>query len=312
MLSLVLAVSKAICQRVNCMKRRLLDRIHDRAWREVSQCLSCQTVIPVSKPSEIAASSVSSTMPWVDCCADFADGRISSAKYRRNSAVREIVETVGPVDGRFYANLIRRWDAAWLADSRVRHIDNWGDPIRWPGILLDTPSAFSPTTLRYLATALWLRRNDHFSPNSEILEIGVGFGGLAAMNALVSGATSALIDLPQVERAAMRMLAEVGLVDHGCLSEGYNHTKAHYIISNYAFTELNSEIQKHYFEKYIKPSEHGMIISNSGVFASSINGRTDKELIAWFHDEGLPARLETDNELLGPADHLCGVGMILW
>ncbi len=294
------------------MKRRLIDRIHDRVWREVSQRLSCKTAILEPVKSGMMASSISATMPWADCCAVYADGKITSGNYRRNSAVREIVETVGPVDGGFYAKLIRLWNAEWLTDPRIQRIDNWGNPIRWPGGLLGTPGAFSATTLRYLATAIWLRRHEHFSQNSSIIEIGVGFGGLAAMNALVSGTITAMVDLPQVERAAMRMLAEVDLGDYGYVSEADNHVKAHFIISNYAFTELNPDIQKIYFDKYIKTSEHGMIISNSGVFASSINGRTDDELIAWFRDEGLPARLETDNELLGPADHLCGVGMILW
>jgi hypothetical protein len=113
--------------------------------------------------------------------------------------VRDVVETVGPVDGRFYAQKIREWGPEWLINEAVIEIDRWGNPIRWPKWLLGTSNSFSPTTLRYLATALWLKRTGYLVQKSNILEIGVGFGGLAAMNAIVSGAVTTLVDLPQVE-----------------------------------------------------------------------------------------------------------------
>jgi hypothetical protein len=82
------------------------------------------------------------------------------------------------------------------------------------------------------------------------------------------------------------------------------------VISNYAFTELSVEIQNEYFEKYIKHAAHCVIISNSSVFAGTIGGRTDDDLLTWFRSEGIPAKLETTNSLLGPGDHLNGVSMI--
>lgn len=237
---------------------------------------------------------------------------MSCESFRRTSAVRDIVETVGPVDGRFYAARIREWGAAWLANPSIMEMDSWGDPIRWPGWLLGTPRAFSPTTLRYLATALWLNRQGYLEKGAEIIEIGVGFGGLAAMNALVSGVVTTMVDLPQVEQLAMRMLNEIGLGGHGRLSHERTRPTVPLVISNYAFTELNSTIQEQYFGKYLKPAVHGIIISNAGVFASAIRGHPDADLLAWFRAEGLQARIETTNELLGPGDQLCGVSMIRW
>jgi len=294
------------------MKRRLIDRIHDRAWCEVGQWLARAPTLQPAAQSEDSSSSISAGMPWAEVCAAFANGTLKTPGFRRNSAVRNIVETVGPVDGRFYGARIREWAPAWLTNARIARVDAWGDPIRWPGRLLGMPRAFSPTTLRYLATALWLQRQGYILPGGEVIEIGVGYGGLAAMNALVSGSITTLVDLPAVEQSAMRMLDENGLGQHGCLSQERNPSTVPLVISNYAFSELNAVIQDQYLERYLKRADHGVIISNAGIFAATIHGRSDLELIAWLRAAGLDAKLEHVNDLLAPSDHLCGVSMIRW
>ena len=294
------------------MKRKLIDRIHDRLWSEVGQLLSCTSNVPLVTDAGHEFSSISASMPWAQACTAFSDDKLSAHNFRRSSAVRDIVETVGAVDGRFYAKQILAWEPDWLRNPKVAEINRWGDPICWPGLLLGTSEAFSPTTLRYLATALWLKRQGYVKSGTRIVEIGVGFGGLASMNALVSGANTTLVDLPQVEKSAMKMLTEIGLNEHARISERNVDFSADFVISNYAFTELNAELQQKYFTQYIKTSAHGMIISNSSIFAASIHGRTDDDLIKWFRAEGLTAHLETCNDLLAPGDDLCGVTMILW
>jgi hypothetical protein len=245
-------------------------------------------------------------------CSAFAEGSMGSRNFRRNSAIRDIVETVGAVEGRFYARRIREWNPEWLTDPRIDEIDAWGDPVRWPGFLLGAPHAFSPTTLRYLATSLWLKKNGYLASGANITEIGVGFGGLAAMNALVSGTFTTLVDLPQVERAALRMLEENKLADRAALGSESDDAVIDLVISNYAFTELNAAIQEDYLHKYLKRATRGVIVSNSSVFAKSIQGRSDDELVAWLRNAGLDAKLDLSNEILGPGDHLNGVTLIHW
>src|SRR6187431_2286864 len=109
------------------MKRRLLDRIHDRAWREVGEFLSSRRDRPAVAEFVSQSSSVSASMPWVTACADLADGKPDSHNFRRNPSVRDIVETVGATDGRFYALRIREWDAGWLTNRAVLAIDGWGN-----------------------------------------------------------------------------------------------------------------------------------------------------------------------------------------
>ncbi len=258
------------------------------------------------------ASSISAGGAWPRVCAAFAAGQRTSQGLRRLRAVREIVETLGPVDGRYFAQLVRAWDDSLLGNEAFLRVDAWGGPLRWPGLLLGTAASHSPTSLRYLAHALWLRREGVVRPQGRIIEIGVGFGGLAAMNALVSQATTLLVDLPQVELAAAKMLQETG-VDEFCRTRDDAVENADYcVVSNYAFTELAADVQAEYFDRYIRHAPRGVIISNANVFGRSIGGRSDEELLSWFQREGLSATFERSCEILGPADRLCQVGLIRW
>jgi hypothetical protein len=159
---------------------------------------------------------------------------------------------------------------------------------------------------------LWLKRSGKLPAGAPIVEIGVGFGGLAAMNALVSKSRTHLIDLPQVEQAALRMLAETGLEDHGVSGAEVVPAPIPLVISNYAFTELNTELQNAYLDKYLKHARHGMIVSNAGVFARTIGGRTDEELVTWLRGTGIAATLDGGDDLLSPTDMLGAVRIIHW
>jgi hypothetical protein len=294
------------------MKRRLIDRIHDRLWSVVTESLEKNQPLPSGASQENGGASVSGAMDWPMACAALNAGHWSTKDFRKSKAVRQVVETLGPVDGRYFAKLIRKWEPALLRDPKVREIDGWGDPIRWPAILLGTPQSFSPTTLRYLAQALWIKRQGYLPRHAEIVEIGVGYGGLAAMNARVSGAKTTFVDLPNVESTALRMLDDIGLGNCARLSDEKDTPPATFVISNYAFTELNGDLQEDYFHRYLKPSKHGMIISNASIFARSIEGRTNDELVAWFRAEGIPAEFEKSNEVLAPTDEMCGNAIIHW
>jgi hypothetical protein len=294
------------------MNRSISQRLHDRLWTETSKRLTREMNLPGKSASAKTASSVSASMPWADLCEAFAGGKISSQNFRRCSATREIVETLGPVDAQFFVRKIKEWDASWLSAAAVKRIDQWGNPIRWPGILLGCPSPFSPSSLRYLAQALWLRRHGQLEEHSRIAEIGVGFGGLAAMNAIVSGAHTTLIDLPQVEQSAMRMLAENQLEAFARTSDSPSDQATRFVISNYAFTELNAELQELYFARYIRGSSHGMILSNASVFASIIGGLSNEQIVESLQQAGHRPRIETTSEILSSSDTHFGNVLIAW
>ncbi len=132
------------------------------------------------------------------------------------------------------------------------------------------------------------------------------------MNGLVSGASTILVDLPEVEDVATRMLGETGLAHHVEPDADGLPESIPLVVSNYAFTELSKDVQDQYLRKYLVPARHGMIISNAGVFAKTIGGRSDEDLLAWLNAAGVPAVLDRDSELLSSIDSLGGVGLIHW
>jgi hypothetical protein len=249
-------------------------------------------------------------MGWLDACELLASGRISSRNFRRLLPVREVVETLAPCDGRHFAAWIRRNDRRWLEDRGIQQVDDWGDPIKAWSRILGTDRAFSPTTLRYLGHALWLKRRGYVRQGDVVVEIGVGFGGLAAANAIVSESKSVLIDLPPVCAAAALMMKENGL--SSWLRDAGDFPSDYCLVSNYAFTELCRDIQQEYLEQYIRMAPRGVIVSNAAIFASGIGGRSDKELVDWLRNEGLPAVEDDGLDILSPADRACGVKLIHW
>lgn len=284
---------------------RLVKRLAGLEWRS-----SGSEISGGGSDATGSASSISASSGWVEIAGEAGEGKISTTDLRRLIPVMDIVETVPPGDGATYAGLIRKLGAEFLSDEKVAKVDLWGNPVRWPGFLLGTPRAFSPTTLRYLATALWMREKGIVSNGGKVVEIGVGFGGLAAMNAVVSGASTVPLDLPQVEGLAARMLEENGL--GGFLDRAGNPEGDFTLVSNYAFTELSAKVQDIYFEKWIRHSKHGLIVSNANIFSRSIGGRDDSDLLALLCSGGLNVTMLKEADLLCRADYVCDVSVFVW
>ena len=291
-------------------RRPMTDRLQDRLWSIYSRRRGMETSAIVA--AEAAQGSISGPMAWPRACAAFANGQIDSKHFRRLRAVLEVVETLAPCDGRHHAREIRKaGHASWFDHPEIRRAAAWGDPLVWPGFMLETPQAFAPTSLRYLSHALWLNTQGFIGSKSKVIEIGVGYGGLAAMNAIVSGVNTELVDLPDVSRAAIKMLDEIGM-GSATRATVQPDVPADCVISNYAFTELSGELQDAMIERHIARSRHGMIASNASLFARQIGGRTDKEVIAELRSHGLSATAHSSHPLLSASDQACGCVMIIW
>lgn len=294
------------------MDRTFFQRCQDVAFRLRRDALrrEAETVDP-GEGREFSGS-VSGASAWVRIARAVVEGRLPGSGIRSHPAVFDIVETVGPTDGIHYARLIRAWDSEISHGEDFERIDSWGDPLRWPAKLLGFPRPASPTSLRYLATALWLARRGLVRPGLPVIEIGVGFGGLAACNHLVSGSTTTLIDLPPVEALAARMLEETLGLNAPRSSTGATPPEDFCLVSNYAFTELSCELQDEYIETWVRHAPRGLIVSNAAVFSDGIEGRSDEELLAQLREAGLPAHLDREDAMLCPTDRHFGVSLIYW
>lgn len=292
------------------MKRPWRDRLLDRLWSEIGQRKELDTAPPATHSDDSGGTSVSGTMDWPLACAALVEGTWTRTDFRRRRAVRQVVETLAPSDARRFARWIRETRPNLLRDPRIRRANDWGDPLMAPSWVLGTTDAWSPTSLRYLAHALWLEESGRLPRSGTVVEIGVGFGGLAAMNAVVSDASTVLVDLPPVERAAALQMRELGLADHVLPRRLPDDEFC--LVSNYAFTELTKELQDQYIDEFARHAASGVIVSNASVFSQHIGGRSDDELIACLRDAGIDASLATDAPILGPSDAMFRNTVISW
>jgi hypothetical protein len=292
------------------MRRSFLQRVQDVTFRLCRERLRSKA--PKVEKGDLSEGSVSGGHDWVALASRVVANQWPDSSIRRHPAVFDIVETVGPTDGRHYARFLQREAPQLLAGEAFQQVDCWGRPMRWPGWCLGTRQAFSPTSLRYLATACWLAQRGLLADRQPIVEIGVGFGGLAACNHLVSDSTTTLVDLPAVEKLAAKMVRATRSVDFPCASDTSSSPENFCLISNYAFTELSSEWQDRYLDQWVRHASSGLIVSNAEVFAAGIGGRDDSELIRRLRDFGLNPERVTEDPLLAPTDHHYGVSLIYW
>jgi len=293
------------------MKRRLHHSILDRLWVEICNLLQEASPIPSELNRETSVTSISSTMDWPRACDALAKKVWTPHKFRRRKSVRQVVETLGIVDGRYFAQILHHMQLPPETLRKIRDICEWGNPLKAPSFLIGWAWNCSPTSLRYLAHAFWLKQNGWILQGGSIVEIGAGFGGLAAMNAILSDAKIHIVDLPEVTSCVSLMMEENGLSE--CLIPADQIIRGDYtVISNYAFSELTTELQDQYFEKWIRTSKNGIMISNAKLFAQNISGRNNHDIVNSLRNFGFNVECYNEHPILGPSDVMCGNVLITW
>jgi hypothetical protein len=185
-------------------------------------------------------------------------------RFRRIYDYREILEHVNYKQGRVYLNQALKSNFA--SDYNLISMKK-NDLIGKPRKLYYSELGFvSPTTLRYVATALDIM--DKMSTNyfPKIIEIGGGYGGQAVvLNTMKVFDSYSIYDLPNVQDLIWRYSSSLG-----CESIEFpdksTKPEAEYdlLISNFAFSELPKELQIHYLENVVSKAKFGYMLMNSG------------------------------------------------
>lgn len=154
--------------------------------------------------------------------------------------------------------------------------DLFGNPYKYqyPGV-----GRVSPTTLRYISTAIDIFETIRLNKESVVAEIGVGYGGQAAILERMYGIRNySAFDLPSVIQLSNLYLngvnSKLKFTSSGFSSD--KNTNWDVVISNYAFSELHRDLQLSYIEHVIAKSKSGYMIMNSG--RSNITGRSEGKL----------------------------------
>lgn len=183
------------------------------------------------------------------------------SKFKSNHEYREILEHVNRAQGSEYLNVIKKYGS-----TPERLIDfcrqDFCKPFRfsYPNF-----GRVSPTNLRYAKVTLDLVSLFGEMNNFDIAEIGVGYGGqFHALTTIVNPGSYTFFDLPEVcllaqnyTQTFVKSKITPTLGNSEIVRESYD-----LIISNYAFSELNREVQDDYLKNVVLNSKRGYLIYN--------------------------------------------------
>ena len=191
----------------------------------------------------------------------------SFARFKQNPHYRAILEHVSPEQGQIYLEIIRQQSPEFVRNiDRFKINDLVGGPIIHD---YSEVGAISPTTLRYIKVASDLEKHFGDLKGGKIVEVGIGYGG----QCLVYDQVCAFKEYHLYDLSAVLELAEQYLECHllnsayalSTLNRNTGTEEYDLAISNYAFSELPSQVQRKYIEKIFSRSKRGYLTMNSGL-----------------------------------------------
>lgn len=185
-------------------------------------------------------------------------------KFRKIPDYRLVLEHVDLNQGKEYLRLasMRLKDIAGTLD-KLEDLSAIGSPHRFT--FLESKKV-SPTILRYLKVGSDLNYLFGELHSQNIVEVGVGFGGQAAvLNRIWGTKTYRFYDLPEVLELTKKFLSVSGISLKAFFEDGRSPSRsdAGIFLSNYAFSELNRATQDLYLEKVISSCSSGYITWNT-------------------------------------------------
>jgi hypothetical protein len=200
-------------------------------------------------------------------------------KFRSSRVLVEVLDHVSIEQAKGYMSEILKLSSWSEKFTKVLvQIDKVGEPRKFR---FKPYGTFSPTLLRYLKVYLDLEKNFGSLKNLNIAEIGVGFGGQASVISLLDEPLSyTFYDLPPVLELVKRFTRSLEVPGSFTFIDGRDPkpTTPDLLISNYAFSELNREVQDQYLKNVVMQTPRGYITWND-LSARFFGGYSLAELI---------------------------------
>jgi hypothetical protein len=192
--------------------------------------------------------------------------------FKQNLHYQNVLEHVSCELGLQYQN--------WILDRTGPAIDNIvagldkfkiNDELGQPSVFdYGSWGKFSPTTLRYIKVlcdiqCIMLANGDSLT-GKTIVEIGAGYGGQAVIvNQIYRPKNYTMIDLKSASLLQKKYIERLG-VPNCSYVENTNYEQItgeiDLVISNYALSEYNRDVQRGYLEKIVSRAKHGYMTWN--------------------------------------------------
>lgn len=238
--------------------------------------------IQVSEEFQVGNSSITDSdmlASYPSLCGSAVKNSEIFKKFRSARVMVEALDHVSIEQGNDYIAEILKYTSWSEKFTKVLvEIDKVGEPRKFRFRPYGT---FSPTLLRYLKVYTDLKRNFGSLQNFTIVEIGIGFGGQASLISLLDKPLSYIYyDIPPVLELAQKFTKELNVPGNFTFIDGRNPkpSKPDLVISNFAFSELNRDVQDQYLKNVVLSSPRGYITWNN-LSAENLGGYSLADLI---------------------------------
>lgn len=214
--------------------------------------------------------------------------------FKTKNEYKSILEHVSYEDGLKYLDIITTtFDEYINYISLFKKNDLYGGSVKYS---YDKIGEISPSTLRYIKVLSDIKTIFGDLNNKNIIEIGVGYGGQCfILNQFYKIKNYYLIDLPEVQELSNVYLNKLGVNSHKILDVSklteYN-IDYDIVISNYAYSELDINLQNYYYDNIIKKSKMGYFTFNFISELYGINSYKKQEIIEKFKNKNLVIKEE--------------------
>jgi len=165
-----------------------------------------------------------------------------------------------------------------------RELDRIGSPVvsEFPKV-----GVFSGTALRYVIVADQVAGLFSLPAEPRVAEIGAGFGGQCyILSQIIPFARYWIYDLPETERLIEKVVSTLSIPNVECLpvEAPFPEERIDLLISNYAFSECDREMQMDYFDRVVKRADRGYMIYNR---TGGIGAMTPEEFFELLQKNGM-------------------------
>ena len=226
--------------------------------------------------------SISSNNSYPNICLQASEDDAVFNIFKTLPQYKDILEHTSPQMGTEYLSIIERDNPILLDYSNIEKFkenDTYGGSDRW----MYSDILISPSTLRYIKVLSDLIKIFGNLDGFKIAEIGGGYGGQCKIiNDYFNIKNYHIIDLPEVNLLSKKYLQKLNInnvrfsTSKDLIPEDYD-----LVISNYAYTELDRELQDIYKLNIIDNSKNGYLTCNfiSNLFIDNSDFYSKEELV---------------------------------
>ena len=224
--------------------------------------------------------SISDRVDYKNVCIESVNVDSKFYIFKRNPSYNGILEHVSKEQGELYLKYL---------DSNFPDYKEYLETFKgndiYGGPLLseyDSVGEISPSTLRYIKVLSDIKNLFGDLNGKKIIEIGVGYGGQCfIISKYFKLKEYGLIDLDEVLSLSEKYLNKLDIENRIININSVSSLDEEFdlVISNYAYSELNKELQDLYYDKVISRSKNGYLTLNFISHLYGINSYSKEELL---------------------------------